>query len=70
MTRRKYYREFKIEVVRLVTDLGAAVAQAARDFGLTEGVLRRKMRNLAATPATGGKRHLLLRVSATPSLTR
>lgn len=32
MTRRKLSREFKIEAVRLVTERGVAVAQAARDL--------------------------------------
>lgn len=41
MTRRKFSREFKIEAVRLVTDRGVAVAQAARDLDIAESVLRR-----------------------------
>ena len=36
MTRRKFSREFKIEAVRLVTDRGVAVAQAARDPDVAE----------------------------------
>lgn len=52
MTRRKFSREFKIEAVRLVTDRGVAVAQAARDLDLAESVLRRWMRELTATPVT------------------
>lgn len=32
MPRRKFNREFKIEAVRLVTERGVAVAQAARDL--------------------------------------
>lgn len=51
MTRRKFSREFKIEAVRLVTDRGVAVAQAARDLDLAESVLRRWMRELPAAPA-------------------
>ena len=50
MTRRKFSREFKIEAVRLVTDRGVAVAQAARDLDVAESVLRRWMRELTATP--------------------
>ncbi len=50
MTRRKFSREFKIEAVRLVTDRGVAVAQAARDLDGAESVLRRWMRELTATP--------------------
>lgn len=37
MTRRKFSREFKIEAVRLVTDRGVAVAQAARDTAFETG---------------------------------
>ena len=51
MTRRKFSREFKIEAVRLVTDRGVAVAQAARDLDVAESVLRRWMRELTTTPA-------------------
>ncbi len=51
MTRRKFSREFKVEVVRLVTDRGVGVAQAARDLDVAESVLRRWMRELTATPA-------------------
>jgi len=52
VTRRKLSREFKIEAVRLATDGGVAVAQAARDLDLAKSVLRRWMRELTATPAT------------------
>ena len=50
MARRKFSREFKIEAVRLVTDRGVAVAQAARDLDVAESVLRRWMRELATAP--------------------
>ena len=50
MTRRKFSREFKIEAVRLVTDRGVAVAQAARDLDVAESVQRRWMRELASAP--------------------
>jgi len=50
MTRRKFSREFKIEAVRLVTDRGVTVAQAARDLDVAESVLRRWIRELTATP--------------------
>ena len=51
MTRRKFSREFRAEAVRLVTDLGVAVSQAALDLDLSESVLRRWMRELSAAPA-------------------
>ncbi|MGE4218972.1 MAG: IS3 family transposase [Alphaproteobacteria bacterium] len=50
MTRRKFSREFKVEAVRLVTDRGVAVAQAARDLDVADSVLRRWMRELTAAP--------------------
>ena len=50
MTRRKFSRDFKVEAVRLVTDRGVAVAQAARDLDVAESVLRRWMRELTAAP--------------------
>lgn len=50
MVRRKFTKEFKFEAVKLVTDRGVAVAQAARD--LAESVLRRWMREAAVAPIT------------------
>ena len=50
MTRRKFSREFKIEAVRLVTDRGVAVAQAARDLDVYENVLRKWVRELSGDP--------------------
>jgi transposase len=52
MTRRKFSREFKIEAVRLVTDRGVAVVQAAGGLDVAESVLRRWMREMSAAPAT------------------
>jgi transposase len=49
-TRRKFSREFKLEAVRLVNERGVAVAQAARDLGLHENVLRKWVRELVADP--------------------
>lgn len=53
MARRQFSREFKIAAIRLVTERGVAVGQAARDLDVAESVLRRWMRELTATPATG-----------------
>ena len=39
-TRRQFSREFKVEAVKLVTQRGVAVAQAARDLDVVESVLR------------------------------
>jgi transposase len=49
-TRRTFSREFKLEAVRLVNERGVAVAQAARDLGLHENVLRKWVRELVADP--------------------
>jgi transposase len=38
--RRKYDREFKIEAVKLVTERGTSVAEAARNLGIHENLLR------------------------------
>ncbi len=44
MQRRVFSREFKLEAVKLVTERGVAVVQAARDLDVAESVLRRWMR--------------------------
>ena len=50
--RRKFSHEFKLEAVKLVTERGVAVAQAARDLDVGESVLRRWMQELAEAPAS------------------
>jgi len=40
-TRRQFNREYKVEAVRLVTDRGVSVAEAARDLGIHDNLLRR-----------------------------
>src|SRR5438128_9558315 len=42
MQRRKFSREFKVEAVKLVRERGVSVAQAGRDLGVHENVLRKK----------------------------
>ena len=39
-SRRRFTREFKVEAVKLVTERGVTVAQAARDLGLHVNSLR------------------------------
>ncbi len=39
--RKQYTREFKLEAVRLVTEGGLSLAQAARDLGLNDNMLSR-----------------------------
>lgn len=41
MGRRKFTPEFKLEAVKLVRERGMTAAQAARDLGLHENVLRK-----------------------------
>jgi transposase len=50
MERRKYSREFKIESVRLIRERGVSVAQASRDLGIHENVLRKWVKEFAADP--------------------
>ena len=39
--RRKYSDEFKAQAVKLVTDQGYKISEAARNLGIHDGVLRR-----------------------------
>jgi transposase len=60
--RKSYSREFKIEAVRMTTEGGVSVAQAARDLEMTESTLhnwRRQFRQWGAGP-TAGKEDLSL----------
>jgi transposase len=54
--RRAYTREYKIEAVRMTTEGGISVAQAARDLGINENTLhnwRRQFRQWGAPPNAG-----------------
>jgi transposase len=54
--RRSYTREFKIEAVRMTTEGGVSVAQAARDLEINENTLhnwRRQFRQWGAAPNAG-----------------
>ncbi len=42
-TRRSYSEEFKIEAVKLVTEQNYKVAEASRDLGIADNLLRRWM---------------------------
>jgi transposase len=50
MERRKFTREFKLEAVKLIRERGVSVAQASRDLGVHQTVLRAWMRTLADDP--------------------
>jgi len=45
-----FTKELKVEAVKLVLDRGVSVAQAARDLGLHENVLRKWVRELSTDP--------------------
>lgn len=51
MARRSFTREFKLEAVRLVSERGLSVSQAARDLGIHENVLRKWVRQYRDDPA-------------------
>lgn len=50
MGRRTLSREYKLEAVRLVRDRGVSVAQASRDLGVHENVLRKWVKDWDADP--------------------
>jgi transposase len=50
LRRRKFSREFKLEAVKLVTQLGVPEPQAAKDLDVLENVLRKWMRELREEP--------------------
>lgn len=49
-TRRKFSREYKLEAIRLVTERGVSVTQAARDLDLHINTLRKWLQDHAADP--------------------
>jgi len=48
--RRKYTREFKVEAVKLITEQGYSVAEAARSLGIHETLLRSWKQAFEAQP--------------------
>ena len=50
MGRRTRSRKYELETVRLVRDRGVSVAQAARDLGVHENVLRKWVKDRDADP--------------------
>lgn len=50
MGRRVFSREFKLEAVRLVRQRGVSVAQASRDLGVHENVIRKWVKQLEDDP--------------------
>jgi transposase len=52
--RRKFTREYKAEVVRLVRDGGKSLGQVSRDLGLTESAVRHWVKQSAVDAGGGG----------------
>ena len=50
MQRRRFSREFKIEAVKLIRERGVSVAQAGRDLGVHENVLRKWVKEFGSDP--------------------
>ncbi|MGY3371761.1 transposase [Bradyrhizobium sp. GM2.4] len=50
MQRRKFSREFKVGAVKLVRERGVSVAQAGRDLGVHENVLRKWVKEFGSAP--------------------
>jgi transposase len=48
--RRQFTREYKLEAMRLIRDLGVSFAQASRDLGVHVNVLRKWVKDFAADP--------------------
>ena len=59
MQRRKFSREFKIEAVKLVRERGVSVAQAGRDLGVHENVLRKWVKEFGSDPAQSFPGHAM-----------
>ena len=58
--RRQFTREFKVEAVKLVTEGGWTIAQAARDLDISQSVLQRWKRQFRSDPVHSfpGQGHL------------
>jgi transposase len=54
MERRKFSREFKLEVVNLVRERGVSAVQAARDLDVQEHVLHKWMKEFGTDPTHAG----------------
>ena len=50
MVRRSFGKEFKLEAVRLVRDRSVSIAQASRDLGVHENLIRKWVKEYAADP--------------------
>ena len=50
MQRRRFSREFKIEAAKLVKERGVSAAQAARDLGVHDNVMRKWVKEFGSDP--------------------
>ena len=57
--RRKFSREFKVEAVKLVTEQGYGVSEAARNLGIRAGMLGRWKWEMKKQAAAGGDTKVL-----------
>jgi transposase len=55
MARKTYAREFKLQALRMMTEQGLSVAEAARRLGVRENLLR-NWKKAAARPGPGASR--------------
>jgi len=46
--RKQYFKQFKIDAVKLITEQGCKVSEAARSLGIHEGRLRRWKKQLTS----------------------
>jgi len=53
--RQKYTAEFKEEAVKLVTEQGYGIAEAARNLGINAGMLGRWVQRTRRNPDTAGR---------------
>jgi transposase len=57
MERRKFTREFKLETVKLIKERGVGYAQASRDLGVHQTVLRDRVKSFGSDPAQAFRGH-------------
>ena len=61
MERRQFTREFKVEAVRLVRDRGVSIAQASRDLGVHQNLLRNWLKRFEDDPGQAFPGHGLMK---------
>ena len=56
--RKSYSEQFKIDAVKLITEQGCKISEAARNLGINPNVLRRWKNQFASDNAFPGKGHM------------